>query len=177
MGSQTEGMLCRELQVDPEPVRWSAMDFASDMFTLFGLYGLGIFLWIFALVWVWQDADEKFSNGWLWVICMLLFPLATFPLYLILRAVIYRGNSRQGGDALNQARNPHGWGWSLEDNPDRDRAGEYGRYDGNDGYTLNAPRPGAGFRPFQGTYSDSVEKLAQRHTGTTPKEDRHDWLE
>jgi len=153
------------------------MAFAADMFTIFGLYGLGALFWILALLWVWQDADEKFANAWLWVICMLLAPFVAFPAYLIVRAIIYRGGNRRGVDVLGEARNPQGWGWSLKDNPERDQAGEYERYDGNDGYTLNAPRPGAGFRPFRSTYNDSVEKLAHKRTGNMPKEDRHDWLE
>ena len=50
----------------------------------------------FALVfWVYRDADRRGAMGWFWALATLIFPLAGFLVYLVVRPPEYLADARE----------------------------------------------------------------------------------
>lgn len=139
--------------------------YAFGYLALFALYAAGFTLYLFALIWVYRDADETYGTGPFWLICMAVVPLITFPVYLLMRMGTHRSVDE---DLAAWKRREHekrlGYHHSgtvmdlSEDLKDEVRWSS-----GNDGYTIGTSHPGPDFKPFQSSFSESAERLRRLH--------------
>lgn len=131
------------------------MQSAYGYFSLFGIAVVLIILWTFALVWIWQDADETY--GWLWALLMILFPGVTLVAYLITKRFTHR-TVNEDLQAWEQRQSRHGWGWSIQSERQADE------------HTTQAASSGK-FKPFSPGFSASVEEFVDKKPDWAKRDD------
>jgi len=136
---------------------------AFGYFEIFGLFVAATVIYLFAVIWVFRDADETYGTGPFWLLCMVVAPVIAFPVYLLMRM----GTHRSVDDDLaawkrreREQRLGYRHSGTVMD-LSKDLQDEVRWSAGNEGYTIGTSRAGPGFKPFSHTFSDSAERLRQ----------------
>lgn len=62
----------------------------SQLCTLFG-----VVLWLSLVFWTWRDANRRGAMGWFWGLATLLFPIAGWVIYLVVRPPEFLEDARE----------------------------------------------------------------------------------